>query len=155
MKEIRKTQVLLQDNVGNLGHIGDLVKVRAGFARNFLIPRGLAVFADESNRRLFEHQRRVVSAKKDKVLSVAKELSNQVSSISLTIQKPVGEEDKIFGAVTTQELADAFQTQGFEFDRRVISILDEIKKVGVYRGSVKLHPDVTAEFKIWVVAQGA
>ena len=74
--------------------------------------------------------------------------------MSLTVQKAVGEEDKIFGTVTTQELAEAFKAEGFEFERRSIAILDDIKRVGVYRGSVKLHPEVSAEFKIWVVAQG-
>lgn len=155
MREPKKIPVLLQENVANVGHIGDLVRVRPGYARNFLVPQGLAVFADASNQRQFEHQRRIVEAKKAKALASAKELATQVSSLSLTIQKPVGEEDKIFGAVTTAELADAFKAQGLEFDRRAISVLDDIKKVGVYRGSVKLHPEIAAEFKIWVVAQGS
>ena len=73
--------------------------------------------------------------------------------MSLTIQKPVGEEDKIFGTVTNAELAEAFKAEGFDFDRRAIAVLDDIKRVGVYRASVKLHPEVVAEFKIWVVAQ--
>jgi large subunit ribosomal protein L9 len=146
-------RVLLQSNVPNLGHIGDLVKVKSGYGRNFLIPRGFAILADERNRKQFEHNMRIVEAKKAKALSAAKEISVQVGNMSLTLHKPVGKEDKIFGTVTTQELADAFVKEGFEFDRKSITILDEIKKVGVYRASVRLHPEVSAEFKIWVVAE--
>lgn len=145
--------VLLQANVANLGHIGDLVKVKPGYARNFLFPRRMAILADARNKAELDHQLRLADFKKQKALASAKELATQIGSVSLTIQKPVGEEDKIFGTVTTQELADAFKNEGFEFERRSISILDDIKRVGVYRGSVKLHPEVAAEFKIWVVAQ--
>lgn len=145
--------VLLQANVPSLGHIGDLVNVKPGFARNFLFPRKFAIMANAGNKKELEHNLRIAEQKKAKALASAKELANQIASVSLTIQKPVGEEDKIFGTVTNAELAEAFKTEGFEFDRRAISILDDIKRVGVYRGSVKLHPEVAAEFKIWVVAQ--
>ena len=145
--------VLLQANVPNLGHIGDLVKVKSGYARNFLFPRELAVLADERNKKLLEHQRRQAEAKKQKDLANAQDLANTISALSLTIQKPVGEEDKIFGTVTTQELSDAFRAAGHDIDRRMITIIDEIKLVGVYKGSVKLHSEVSAQFNIWVVAQ--
>ena len=145
--------VLLQSNVSNLGHIGDLVKVKPGFARNYLLPRKFAIPANEGNKRELEHNLRLAEQKKLKALTAAQELANQIGSVSLTIQKQVGEEDKIFGSVTNQELADAFKAEGYDFERRLITILDEIKKVGVYRGAVKLHPEVSAEFKIWVVAQ--
>ena len=146
--------ILLQANVASVGHIGDLVNVKPGFARNFLFPRKLAILADESNKRELEHNLRIAELKKAKALTTAKELAAQIASVSLTVQKQVGEEDKIFGSVTHQELSDAFKSEGYEFDRRSITILDEIKKVGVYRGTVKVHPEVAAEFKIWVVAQG-
>jgi large subunit ribosomal protein L9 len=146
--------VLLQANVPNLGHIGDLVKVKPGYARNFLFPRALAVFADKRNKNKFEHELRLADDKKQKALSSARELAAQISSVSLTIQKAVGEEDKIFGTVTNVELAEAFKVEGYDFDRRSITIIDEIKRVGVFKGMVKIHPEVNAEFKIWVVAQG-
>ena len=146
--------VLLEENVTNLGLIGDLVKVKNGFARNFLLPRGLAVLANESNKKELAHKQRQAEAKKLKALAAAKELANTIGALSLTIHKPVGEEDKIFGAVTTLELATAFAAAGFEMDRRMITIIDDIKRVGVYKGSVKLHPEVSAQFNIWVVAQG-
>jgi len=145
--------VLLQSNVPSLGHIGDLVNVKPGFARNFLFPRKFAIMADARNKKELEHHLRIAEQKKAKALSSAKELAQQIASVSLTIQKPVGEEDKIFGTVTNAELAEAFKAEGFEFDRRSITILDDIKRVGVYRGALKVHPEVTAEFKIWVVAQ--
>lgn len=146
--------VLLEENVANLGHIGDLVNVKPGYARNFLFPQGFAVLADQSNQKQLAHQRRQADAKKLKTLTAAKELATTISALSLTVHKAVGEEDKIFGTVTTQELAAAFVAAGYEFDRRTITIIDDIKRVGVYKGSVKLHPEVSAEFNIWVVAQG-
>jgi large subunit ribosomal protein L9 len=146
--------VLLQANVANVGHIGDLAQVKPGYARNFLFPRKLAILADAGNKRELDHNLRIAEVKKAKALTAAKDMASQVSSVSLTVQKQVGEEDKIFGSVTHQELADAFKVEGYQFDRRAITILDEIKKVGVYRGTVKIHPEVSAEFKIWVVAQG-
>lgn len=147
------TFVLLQKDVPNLGQIGDLVKVKSGFARNFLYPNGLAILADKGNKKNFEHQKKLAEAKKEKALAAAKQLAEVIKTLSLTIQKPVGEEDKIFGAVTTTELADAFLAAGYEVDRKQITILDDIKRVGVYKGAVKLHPQVSAEFSIWVVAQ--
>jgi large subunit ribosomal protein L9 len=151
--EILKMMVLLQSNVASLGHIGDLVKVKPGFARNFLFPRGMAVLADVRNKKQLDHQKRVADIRKAKALAEARELGARIAALSVTIQKPVGEEDKIFGAVTTQELLAAFEKEGLTLDRRAITIKDEIKKVGVYQGNVKLHPEVSSDFKIWVVAQ--
>ncbi len=145
--------VLLQSSVSNLGTVGDLVKVKAGYARNFLIPRGLAILANEKNQRLLAHQKRLTDVKKQKDLDAAKELAVSISALSLTISKPVGEEDKIFGTVTTQDLATAFSAAGHEIDRKSITIIDDIKRVGVYKGSVKLHSEVSTQFNIWVVAQ--
>lgn len=149
----RKVAVLLQENVNHLGRIGELVRVRPGFARNFLLPQRLAVVADVANKRAFEQQMVALELKKAKVLKNAQETAARVSSVSLTVRKPVGEDERIFGTVTTHELSELFTAQGYEFDRKDITILDEIKKVGVYRASVKLHPEVSQEFKVWVVAQ--
>lgn len=146
-------EVLLQTNVPNLGHTGELVKVKAGFANNYLFPRGFAVLANSSNKKELEHNKRLVDAKKNKELLAAKTLANAISALSLTIQKQVGQEDKIFGSVTTQELSEAFHAAGYEIERRMITIEDDIKRVGVYKGHVKLHPEVTAQFNIWVIAQ--
>lgn len=112
----------------------------------------MAVLANPSNKKELDHNKRLVDAKKQKEFLAAKVLAEANSALSLTIQKPVGEEDKIFGTVTTHELAQAFQQAGFNIDRRIITIEDDIKRVGVYKGSVKLHPEVTAQFNIWVIA---
>lgn len=148
-------EVLLQTNLSNLGATGDLVNVKPGYARNYLFPRGLAVLANASNKKELAHNKRLVEVKKYKELLAAQELAKAISALSLTIQKPVGEEDKIFGSVTTLELAHAFEAAGHTIDRRSITIENEIKRVGVYKGHVKLHPEVTAQFNIWVIAQQA
>lgn len=147
------TFVLLEKDVPDLGQIGDLVRVKSGFARNYLYPQGLAVLADKTNKKKFEHLQKLADIKKQKALLAAQELATVISALSLTIQKPVGEEDKIFGTVTTAELAEAFLAVGHKIDRKLITISDDIKRVGVYKGTVKLHPEVTAQFNIWVVAQ--
>ena len=146
-------EVLLQTNISNLGATGDLVKVKPGYARNYLFPRGFAVLANASNKKELAHYKLLVEAKKQKELAKAKELATAIQALSLTIQKPVGEEDKIFGSVTTLELAHAFEAAGYTIERRSITIEDDIKRVGVYKGNVKLHPEVTAQFNIWVIAQ--
>jgi large subunit ribosomal protein L9 len=145
--------VILEQNLAGVGQVGDLITVKPGYARNFLIPRGLAVLADEKKKKFFEHQKRMAQHKKQKELTTAQELANVISTLSLTITKPVGEGDKIFGSVTTHELAEAFKNAGHTLDRRLIKMNEEIKRVGVYKGTVKLHPEVSAEFNIWVVAQ--
>ena len=146
-------RVLLQANVPNLGQIGDLVNVKAGYARNYLLPRGFAVASNEQNKKQLEHQLRLTEQKKKQALEEAQQLAEAIASLSLTVKKAVGEEEKIFGTVTNQELADEFKVNGLEIDRHNITIVDEIKTVGIYKGLVKLHPEVSAEFKIWVVAQ--
>jgi len=146
-------EVLLQTNVTNLGLTGELVKVKPGFARNYLFPRGLAVLANAANKKELAHNKRMVESKKHKELLQAKTLADSLSALSLTIQKPVGEEDKIFGSVTTLELSHAFQAAGYEIDRKLITIEDDIKHIGVYKGHVKLHAEVVAQFNIWVIAQ--
>jgi len=145
--------VLLQSAVSNLGYIGDIVQVKPGYARNYLFPKGLAILADTSSRKQLAHNLKLAEHKKAKALTAAREYSESISNISLTITKAVGEEDRIFGSVTTQELSAAFKELGHNFDRKQISILEDIKKVGVYKGSVRLHPEVNVEFKIWVVSK--
>jgi len=145
--------VILEKSLAGLGQIGDMVNVKPGYARNYLIPRGVAVIADAKNQKFFAHQKLVAHHRKSKELASAQELAKVLASLSLTISKPVGEDEKIFGSVTTQDLAEAFKHSGHEIDRRHIKIIDDIKRIGVYKGSVRLHPEVSAEFNIWVVAQ--
>lgn len=146
-------KLILNQDVDNLGVIGDIVNVRAGYARNYLLPRGFAVQASEKNEAELKHRLKVLEKKKALVLAEAKKMASAIEKVSVTIAKQVGEEEKIFGSVTTHELADALAKEGLKIDRKDIQLVDDIKKVGVYAAQVKLHSGVTAKFKIWVVAQ--
>jgi large subunit ribosomal protein L9 len=146
-------KVILNQEVYNLGAIGQVVNVRNGYARNFLLPRGLAAVANEANKQMLDHQQRVLGRKRDKLVAVAKELAAKIEKTSVTVSKQVGEDEKIFGSVTTGELEDLLKAEGLDVSKKDISILDDIKKVGVYHAQVKLQSDITAKFKVWVVAQ--
>ena len=146
-------KVILSQEVSNLGSIGDIVKVKDGYARNYLLPRGIATVANESNKKALDHHLRVLERKRAKVLSEAKTLANTIEKTSVTVTKQVGEDEKIFGTVTAAELEELLQAEGLKVSKKDITIVDEIKKVGVYQAQVKLHSDVVAKFKVWVVAQ--
>lgn len=146
-------RVILSNDVPSLGTIGDIVNVRNGYARNFLLPRGLASVANESNKAALDHQLRILEKKKAVALAAAKQLGNAIEKTSVTVTKQVGEDEKIFGSVTTAELETLLQAEGLNVSKKDITILEEIKKVGVYQAQVKLHSDVAAKFKVWVVAQ--
>ncbi|MBC7661649.1 MAG: 50S ribosomal protein L9 [Chitinophagaceae bacterium] len=145
-------KLILSQNVENLGRIGDLVKVKNGFARNFLIPRGLGMVANEGNQSALNHQLRLLDKKKALILGEAKKAASNIEKISVTVTKQVGEDEKIFGSVTTAELEELLAAEGVKVSKKDIKLSEEIKKVGVYSAEVKVHPEVTAKFKIWVVA---
>jgi large subunit ribosomal protein L9 len=145
-------KVILTHEVSNLGSIGDIVNVRNGYARNFLLPRGLAAVASEENAAALAHHKRVLDKRREKVLAAAKELGAKIEKTSVTVSKQVGEDEKIFGSVTTAELEELLKAEGLEVSKKDIHLLEEIKKVGVYSAQVKLHADVAPKFKVWVVA---
>jgi large subunit ribosomal protein L9 len=144
------TRVILQETVENLGSTGDIVKVRDGYARNFLVPRGLAVVADERNVRRLNHQKRLAESRKLKALSVAQALAEQLSSAAVTINKEAGEDNKIFGSVTNRDIAEALAADGFEVDRRLIHIDEPIRTLGVKQVLVKIHADVQTPLTVYV-----
>jgi large subunit ribosomal protein L9 len=146
-------KVILNHDVDALGAIGEIVNVRDGYARNFLLPRGLAIVANEANAAQLEHQRRVLEKKRAKLLGEAKTLAVAIEKTSVTVAKQVGEDERIFGSVTTGELEDLLAQEGIKVSKKDITLTEEIKKVGVYAAAVKLHSEVTAKFKVWVVAQ--
>jgi large subunit ribosomal protein L9 len=146
-------KVILTQEVSNLGSIGEIVNVRNGYARNFLLPRGLAAVANEANQAQLAHHKRVLEKRREKALAEAKTLAAKIEKVSVTVAKQVGEDEKIFGSVTTGELEDLLKAEGVDVSKKEISLLDEVKKVGVYSAQVKLHKDVVAKFKVWVVAQ--
>lgn len=146
-------KVILTQEVSNLGSIGDVVNVRNGYARNFLVPRGLASVASEASEKALAHHKRVLEKRREKVLAEAKGIANQIEKTSVTVAKQVGEDEKIFGSVTSAELEALLKAEGIDVSKKDITILEEIKKVGVYQAQVKLHSEVSAKFKVWVVAQ--
>ncbi len=145
-------KLILSQNVENLGRIGDIVKVKNGYARNFLIPRGLGAVANEGNQASLNHQIRLLEKKKAIILADAKKIASNIEKVSVTVTKQVGEDEKIFGSVTTAELEELLAAEGVKVSKKDIKLAEEIKTVGVYSADVKVHPEVTAKFKIWVVA---
>lgn len=143
-------KVILKENVENLGHIGDVVKVAPGYARNFLIPKGFAIEATLKNTKALEHEKRQLEYKKNKVLEAAKQLAARIEGLTLSIAHQAGEEGKLFGAVTNMELAELLKAQGIEVDRKKIVLAEPIKHVGEFNASVKLHPEVNASLKVTV-----
>lgn len=146
-------KLILSQNVDSLGSIGEIVKVKPGYARNFLIPRGLGVAANESNQKALKQQLKVLEKKKQLLLDEAKKFAATIEKTSITVAKQVGEDEKIFGSVTTAELEELLAAEGVKVSRKDIRLTEEVKKVGVFTAEVKVHPEVTAKFKVWVVAQ--
>ncbi len=146
-------QVILREDVDNVGKMGEVVNVRDGFGRNYLIPRGLAVAATGRNVRRVEHEKKIIELQDQRRQKDAQSIKEKVEALSLTIAKNTGEDDKLFGAVTNREIADALKEQGVEIDRKNIVLDQPIKALGVYTVAVKLARDVNAALKVWVVAK--
>ncbi len=146
-------KVILRKNYDQLGKIGDLVDVKYGFARNFLLPRQIAYIATQGNIRSLEEEKQQIAKKEVKELEAAKLLAVDLEKISITIPVKVGEEDRIFGSVTNQMIADALKEKKYDIDKRKIDLDEPIKALGIYSISIKLHPDVNAVVKTWVVRE--
>ena len=146
-------KVILRKNFEQLGQIGDVVEVKDGYALNFLIPRKIAYPAIAGNIRALEEEKKQVAKKHSKELQDAQSLGSDLEKVSITIPVKVGEEDKIFGSVTAQMIADSLKEKGYEIDKRKIEIDEPIKALGIYSINVKLHSDVTAVVKTWVVRE--
>ena len=144
-------QIILKTNVENLGNEGDMINVSDGYARNYLIPRNLAVLATEKNRRAIDHEKRVASDKAAKEKKDAEKLATELAGVSCTIQVQVGENERLFGSVTALDIAAVLEEQGYEIDKRKIILDEPIKELGIFTVPVKLHPEVDANIKVWVV----
>ncbi len=144
-------KVILRKNFNQLGQVGDLVDVKDGYALNFLVPRQIAYPATAGNLRALEEEKKQIAKKESKNLAVANEFSTELEKVSVTIPVTVGEDDKIFGSVTSKMIGDALQEKGFEVDHRKIEIEEPIKSLGIYSIKIKIHADVTATVKTWVV----
>jgi large subunit ribosomal protein L9 len=141
-------KVILKENIDTLGHIGDIVKVAPGYARNYLIPKELAIEATTKNAKALDHVKRQMEYKKNKVLEQVKGLAARIEALALTLPHQAGEEGKLFGAVTNIDLAEQLKIQGIEIDRKKIMLAEPIKHVGEFTATVKLHPEVSATLKV-------
>lgn len=144
-------QVILQEDISNLGKAGEVVNVREGFGRNFLLPQKKAVEADPKNLKQLEHSKRVIGAKQAKVKKAAVELAEKLKTVSITIGRESGEEDKLFGSVTSKDIHAALRQENFILDRHAILLDEPIKQLGIFDVAVRLHPEVTQTVKVWVV----
>lgn len=148
-------QLILRADVDNIGHLGEIVSVKPGFGRNYLIPQGLAMLATDANKRAFENERKKLQAKMDAVKAEAQRLGDKINNAVVEIQVRVGEGDRLYGSVTTADIAKALaKVIGEEVDRRLVTIESAIKALGIYPVTFKLHPDVTAECVLKVYRQG-
>ena len=146
-------EVILRQAVDNLGQPGDIVKVSPGFARNYLLPRGIAYEATEGNRKRIGREKERLQAAEDERRRKAQELAGRLEQVSLTFSARVGEEGKLFGSVTAADIAHQLEAQGIAIERRMIDLHEPIKALGVYRVPVRLHADVKPEIRVWVIKQ--
>lgn len=143
-------KIILKEDVKNLGEVGSIVKVAEGYGRNYLIPRNLAIEASSKNIRLFEHEKKQILAKANQIRKSSEDLATRLSAMNLEIEAKAGEEDKLFGSVTSKQIAEAIAKQGTEIDRRSIILEEPIKRIGDYKVSVKLSQGVTASVSLCV-----
>jgi len=147
-------KLILRADVDALGRLGDIVAVKPGFGRNYLIPQGLAMMASEANLKQFELERKKLAKQADSLRAEATELAAKIASATVVITVRVGEGDKLYGSVTAANIADALLEQGIEIDRRKIEMPDAIRSLGDYDVEIRLHPDVKGELKLRVIKHG-
>lgn len=148
-------EVILRDHVENLGRRGEIVKVAAGYARNFLLPRKLALLATAGNKKQIERERTKFEAKEAEERKVVDAIAARLSNAEVVIARRVGDTEVLYGSVTSSDIADGLAAKGFEVDRRKLQLAEPIKKIGEYDVPLKLHRDVTAIIKVKVVPEGA
>ena len=146
-------KIILRENGESLGKIGEIVKGADGYARNFLLPRKLVSIADEKNVKAIEHHKKELQKKKARDTKEHQDLAKKLEAFSVTISRKVGEKEKLFGSVTTTDIAGALVKGGFNIDRKHIQLIDPIKQLGVHTVNVKLSPEVVAQVKVWVVQE--
>jgi large subunit ribosomal protein L9 len=148
-------EVILREHVDNLGKRGEIVKVADGYARNYLLPRKLALLANDGNKKQIEREREKFDAKESEEKKGAEAMAARMDNLGIEIARKVGENDVLFGSVTTSDIAAALAAKGFEVDRRKLHLAEPIKKLGEFDIPLKLQREVTATIKIKVVAEGA
>jgi len=146
-------EVILREDIEKLGTRGQVVKVAPGYARNFLLPKRMAVLATESNKKIVEQERQGHLRKEAKVLGDAQDLAKLMADVSITISQKAGENDVLFGSVTAKDIAEALEKQGYTIDRRNIQLAEPIKQLGEHRVPVRLHREVTIEVPVNVTRE--
>ena len=146
-------QIILIEDIPALGKAGDLVKVTDGYGRNYLIPQKKGILATEKNMKLLDHQRREVQQRMGKLKKDIGKLAQQIEEFTCTFTKAVGESGKLFGSVTSMDIEQSLKEHGIEVDRKKILLEEPIKSVGMFTVPIKLHPEVIANLKVWVVQE--
>ncbi len=146
-------KVILKEDVPNLGRAGQIIKVKDGYARNFLLPKGLALLADEKNMKLLEYQKKKIEEEAKKKRQDAESVAQRLSETQLIIKAKAGEDQKLFGSVTSKDIAEALEKEGFSIDKKQVNIVEPIKRVGEYEVEVKLHANIVAKVKVNIVAE--
>jgi len=147
-------EVILREHVEHLGNRGEIVKVADGYARNYLLPRKLALLVTDGNRRQIERERAKFDAREAEEQKVAQAIADRMATVEIVIARRVGETDALYGSVTASDIAEALAAKGFDIDRRKLQLPEPIKRLGAVDLPVKLHRDVTATVKVKVVAEG-
>lgn len=144
-------KLILKEDVTDLGHMGDVVEVAPGYARNFLIPKKKAFEATAKNLKTIEHQKKLLADQLKREKKEAEAIAARINESSITIPVQVGEEEKLFGSVTNKDIGEALAREGIEVDKHKILLEKPIKELGIFMVPIKLHPEVTANLKFWIV----
>ncbi|MCX5712359.1 MAG: 50S ribosomal protein L9 [Candidatus Omnitrophica bacterium] len=144
-------EVILSKDIERVGKAGEVIKVKDGYAMNFLLPNGLAVLKTQGNIKMLEQNKQKKLQEEEKSKESSRQLAEKLSGLSLTISVLVKEEEKLYGSITTQEISAALKEEGIEIDKNTIMLDESIKALGIYEIPVKLHPQVSAKLKLWVV----
>ena len=146
-------EVILREEIDNLGRRGDVVKVAAGYARNYLLPKRLAVAANESNKKIVEQERQAYLRRESKEIGDANDLAKMMGSVEVTIAQKAGENDQLFGSVTAQDIVAALEKAGYTIDRKKVNLAEPIKALGDYKVTVRLHREVSVELPVHVIKE--
>lgn len=146
-------EVILKEDISNLGKMGDVVRVRDGYARNYLLPRGLVLLANKKNLKVFEHQKRMVATQRERVQKHAQSLAERLGQLALVFPMKSGEEGRLFGSVTNMDIEEAIKAEGLEIERRRIQLAEPIKTLGEFEVPIRLAADVTVLVRVSVVPE--
>ena|SRR5437867_8401090 len=146
-------QIVLKEDIEKLGRRGEVVKVADGYARNYLLPLGKALLATPGNMKVIEREKRRYVARLTKDREDNEALASRIRALSLTLVRKVGESDMLYGSVTSSDIAEGLEKEGIVVDKRRVQLVDPIKSLGIYQVPIRLHPEVTAEVKVWVVKE--